>query len=201
MNCYYFRSYTILSLTSKPQLMKTIKLLVAPLVLSLIAFSFTNTEEWFLVKTQNCKIYFPKKPTDKSESVNTAKGDLKVNIYFYQAAENDNDDNLAYILSETEYPDSVMNSDKTDKLESFFRNSIDGAVSNFKGKLLDESEINIDGFPGRKVRIDLKNGKTVMNMRFYLVKNRMYVLETVTDADKDDNSSIDRFMNSFELTN
>ncbi len=172
------------------------------LLLACATLSFVLvTDEWILVETQNCKIYFPQKPTDQSGIVNTALGDLKVAIYTYRAPENVGDDNLAYILSETQYPDSLMNSDKKDKLDAFFRTSIDGVLNNFHGQLLAESKTAIDGFPGREVRIDIQKGKAVMNMRFYLVRNRMYVLETITNSDKDFNKSIERFMSSFAVTN
>jgi hypothetical protein len=36
-------------------------------------------------------------------------------------------------------------------------------------------------------------------MRSYLVKNRMYVLETVAERKNDANKASDRFMNSFTL--
>src|SRR5665213_3356589 len=181
--------------------MKTLKILTGLLFLVFATLSFTPTDEWIMVKTENCKIFFPQEPTDQSGTVNTAKGDLKVNIYLYKASANTKDDNLAYILTETEYPDSVMNSDKTDQLDAFFQKSIDGVVNKFHGKLLSESKTAIDGYPGREVKLDLQNGKAVMNIRFFLVKNRMYILETITTAEKDSNKSIEKFMNSFEITN
>jgi hypothetical protein len=181
--------------------MKTLKILAGSILLACATLSFVPLDEWIMVRTANCKIFFPEEPIDQSRTVNTAKGDLKVNIYLYKASPNTKDENIAYILTETEYPDSVMSSDKTDKLEEFFKNSIDGVVNNFHSKLLSQSTTQINGFPGREVKLDLQNGKAIMNIRFYLVKNRMYMLETITNADKDANKSIEKFMNSFEITN
>ncbi len=179
--------------------MKTFKIAAGLLLLASSLLSFKPTGEWTKVTTENCKIYFPSKPTDRSGTVNTAKGDLKVNIFSYNAL-NGGEDNLAYVLTETEYPDSLINSDNKDKLDAFFKNSIDGIVNNFHGKLLSESKTEIEGFPGRQVKLDVQQGKSVINIRFYLVKNRMYMLETITAVDKDHNSSINKFMNSFEIT-
>ncbi|MDP4283190.1 MAG: hypothetical protein Q8891_02110 [Bacteroidota bacterium] len=181
--------------------MKTLKIITASFLLACAMLSFVPVGEWIMITTNNCKIYFPKKPTDRSGTVNTAKGNLKVNIYSYQAAANVSDDNLAYILTETEYPDSVINSDDEDKLDIFFKNSIDGIVNNFHGTLLSQSKTAIDGFPGRQVKLDLQQGKAVMNIRFYLVKNRMYILEIITNTNKDGNAAIEKFMNSFEIKN
>jgi len=93
----------------------------------------------------------------------------------------------------------LINSGNDNELDAFFKNSIDGIVNNFHGKLVSESKTAIQGFPGRQVKLDIQQGKSVMNIRLYLVKNRLYMLEIVTAADKDDNSSIEKFMNSFEL--
>ncbi len=180
--------------------MKTFKILAGILPLVCIILSFAPAGEWTMVATENCKIYFPDKPTDRSGIVSTAKGDLKVNIYSYNAS-NVGEDNLAYILTETEYPDSLINSDNKDKLDAFFKNSIDGIANNFHGKLMSESKTEIKGFPGRQVKLGIQQGKSIINIRLYLVKNRMYMLEIITAADKDYNRSINKFMNSFEIMN
>ena len=181
--------------------MKTFKIFAGLLLLACSLLSFVPVDEWIMVATENCKIYFPHQPTDQSGTVNTSKGNLKVNIYSYNVATNIGDDNLAYILTETEYPDSLINSDNKDELDAFFKNSIDGILNNFHGKLVSESQTAIQGFPGRQVKLDIQQGKSVMNIRLYLVKNRLYMLEIVTTADKDHNTSIQKFMNSFEIRN
>ncbi len=179
--------------------MKKTFILFATLLSTLALISFKPIDKWIKVETANCKIYFPQKPTGKSEIVNTAKGDLKINIFLYQATPAKNDDNLAYILSETEYPDSVMNSEKKDRLEAFFKNSIDGVVQRFNGTLIEQTVTTLNGYPGRQVKLGIQGGKAVMNIRFYLVKNRMFVLQTITQSGKEDNTSIEKFMDSFEI--
>jgi hypothetical protein len=39
----------------------------------------------------------------------------------------------------------------------------------------------------------------IMKMRFYLVRNKMYIIQTITDIKKTDNKSAERFMGSFRL--
>jgi len=82
--------------------MKTLKTLAVLLFLACTILSFKPIDDWTMVATENCKIYFPHQPTDQSGTVNTAKGNLKLNIYSYNAATKNGDDNLAYILTETE---------------------------------------------------------------------------------------------------
>jgi hypothetical protein len=67
------------------------------------------------------------------------------------------------------------------------------------GKLLSEKIIQINGFPGREARIDFRDGLAVITMRAYLVKNKMYILQTITETKKDFNKSIGKFMDSFKL--
>jgi len=180
--------------------MKINKVSLGLLVLTTLTISFINPDDWFLFETKNYRIYFPQKPTDQSQIINTAIGDLKLNIHMYQVPDSIKDENLIYGLIETEYPDSVINSDKKEILDNFFRNSIDGSINNVHGKLLTETKIQIDTFPGREIRVDFREGLAVIKMRFYLVKNKMYFLQTITDTKKDFNKSINKFMDSFTLT-
>ena len=103
------------------------------------------------------------------------------------------------MANRTTYPDTLIHSDFTDQIESFFRSAIDGAVSNVQGKLLSENSITMGAYPGRAIKVDYMNGLAIINMRFYLVQNNMYMLETISETSKDDNISIKRFFDSFEL--
>lgn len=168
-------------------------------VLVTLVLSFSNIEEWVLFQTKHCEMYFPKKPHELSQTINSTLGTLNMNIYSYEVPDSINDDNLLYNLMETEYPDSLINSDKKDILVKFFRDAIDGAVSSIHGKLLSETIIHYEDYPGREIRIDFKDGLAVIKMHFYLVKNKLYMLQTITFTKNDNNESINKFMNSFKL--
>jgi hypothetical protein len=175
----------------------TQKLMVVALVFSTLAFTLSS--EWQLFENNDLQAFFPKLPKKQVQSINTAIGKLEMNIYMHEAQSEDQDDNLVYGLITTEYPDSIINSETIEDLESFFRNSIDGAVSNVKGKLLKETEIKINGYPGREIKVDFKDGMAIIRMRLYLVKNKMIMQQTITLTDKDNNKSIERYMNSLKL--
>jgi hypothetical protein len=181
--------------------MKSMKLIAAIFILTFLTMSFVHVEDWYQYETKYYKILFPKKPTESSQVAKSAIGDLKLNLSIYAVPENETEDNLAYLVNETEYPDSVINSDKKDLLENFFRHSIDGAVNNVQGKLLSEKVIELNKFPGREIRADYQNGLAVITMRLYLVRNKLFLTETITDTKKDFNKSISKFMDSFELRN
>ncbi|TLX77659.1 hypothetical protein E9993_03180 [Labilibacter sediminis] len=172
---------------------------IAMLAIGLL--SFAKAGKWFQFESSEFgfKIEFPKEPTSNPQVINSAIGELKMNMFMYHASSNGKDDNLVYLANYTEYPDSLVNSENTETLPTFFRNSIDGAVTNVHGKLLSEKNIAIDEYPGREVRIDFQQGKAVITMRIFLVKNKMYMLQTITATNKDFNKSITQFMDSFKL--
>jgi len=172
---------------------------VCILISAVLTMSFIHQNGWFLFETGHYKVSFPKKPSDHTQIANTELGKIKMSVYTYDPPDNELDDNYTYAILENEYPDSLMNSDKKDLIDKFFRSSIDDAVQNFKGKLLTESKIQLNGFPGREFKVSLDNGAAVLTMRFYLVKNTMYMLQTITGAKKDRNPSIGKFMDSFTL--
>jgi hypothetical protein len=179
--------------------MKKIASLSLAFILVLVTMSCAAQDDWISIEGYGYKILFPKKPTDQSQDIVTAVGKLKMNIFMYETPGPEADDNISYWTMQTIYPDSVINSDKTEKLDKFFRNSVDGAVGSVHGKLLTEKIIQLNGYPGREFRVDVKDGVAVITMRAYLVKNTMYMLQVVTETKRDFNKSIYRFMNSFSL--
>jgi hypothetical protein len=184
-------------------MIKSITKLFALFMLVLALFSFVKVENWFLFTSDQfaCQVEFPKEPKAQTQIINTELGELEMNLFIYDASNSEKDDNLVYLLSITEYPDTLINSKQTEIQDTFFRASIDGAVNNVGGELLSEKEITIDKYPGREIKIDFQNGRAIIIMRLYLVESKIYMLQTITETEKASNSSISRFMDSFELTN
>ncbi len=178
--------------------MKIISALVGTVLLTVI-LSFSFTDDWVLVENSNFRILFPQKPQEQTQKVNTALGTLYMETYIYQVPDNQKDDNIMYLFAQTVYPDTTINSDKKDLIDKFFRGSVDGAVKNVQGKLLSETVIQLNGYPGRKIRIDFRDGLAVISMCSYLVKNKLYMTETITETKNDHNKSIDKFFSSFGL--
>ena len=179
--------------------MKKITTAIAFFTLVIIATGFTAAKEWFVRETSNYTVQFPAAPEHSTQSVPSEIGDLKMEIDIFDASKTKGDDNMVYGLVTSEYPDSLIDSDNKEILPTFFRNSTDGAVTNVKGKLLSENEISIGGFPGYEIRIDFQEGLAVITMRSYLVHNKMYVLQVISETAKEKNRSADKFFNSFKL--
>jgi hypothetical protein len=171
--------------------------------IALFIFSgLVNAEDWYTLesKEHGYKVEFPKEPEASSQEVETEIGVLKMNMYMYDASKYEGDENMIYMVNYSEYPEEHISSDKTELLDEFFRNSIDGAVTNVSGELLSEKKISMGKFPGREIRIDYANGAAVITMRIYLVKNAVYMVQAITDTKNEPNKSVARFMDSLELT-
>jgi len=174
-------------------------LTISLVVISLM--SFVKPEKWFWLVSEEYgyKIEFPEEPVERPKVVNSEIGELKLNVFLYDASLRGKDDNLVYMVNYTEYPVDQIHSNNTEILPDLFRNSVEGVVMNVNGELLSEEEIQLGQYPGREIRIDYKNGMAIISMRIYLVENKMYMIQTITETKKEAKKSIDRFMDSFEL--
>ena len=180
--------------------MKKIRIVLAAISFLVFSLSFDTLQDWFLLQSKEFSIEFPAKPTNTTQNVNSSVGELKMDIHMFDAS-SDGGDNLVYGLITSEYPDSLINSNKTEFVPTFFRNSIDGAVKNVEGKLLSEKTIAIDKFPGREIKVDFRDGLATITMRMYLVKNKMIITQTIAEPTKDGNATALKFHNSLKLKN
>lgn len=181
--------------------MSVLKYTLTGLILMLLTLSFVSPDGgWYLYTTKDATVEFPKKPVTEAQKVKSAIGDLDMEMSIYDATKDSfGTANVVYALVTTAYPDSAVNSDKKENLAIFFRGAIDQATKNVSGKILSEQNIELDGFPGRAVKVDFDNGAAVINMRGYLVHNRLYMLQAISEAGKDQNPLITRFLHSLKL--
>ena len=110
------------------------------------------------------------------------------------------DDNLIYLACYIDYPDSYK-SFSADEMDVVLNSAVDGAVKNVQGKLLSKKNISKNGAPGKDFMIDFQDGSDIIHSQAYLVKNRMYLVETIYATANKGNKSDERFMNSFNFTN
>jgi hypothetical protein len=175
-------------------------LLLVVLAISAVSVGFRSPADWLQFRADGYSALFPVKPTANTKTIPSELGELQLNINMYDASKSGKkDDNLIYMSMSTEYPQSAVHSDMKEKLPTLFRGAIDGSVKNVNGKLLSEKEIGLDGYPGREIKVDFKDGLAIINARYYLVKNRMYAIQTITLTERFPNESQERFMSSFQL--
>ncbi|MBK7689981.1 MAG: hypothetical protein IPK62_07935 [Bacteroidetes bacterium] len=178
---------------------KKFKWLIVFIGVFIVASSFVTAEKWYLFEDKDCSILFPKKVETTSQQVASELGPLTLFITMYDASQAKNDDNLVYGLFTSVYPDSVIHSNNKIMLPGFYRGAIDGAVKNVKGTLLSESTITINDYEGREFRVNYSEGLAVIKMRCFLVKNVMYMLQTICLTEKENNVSSQKFFDSFKL--
>lgn len=158
-------------------------------------------DNWYLFDFANgdSKVKFPKEPLPNRQKIPTEMGELDMKLFICEMTKSGEED-VIYAAGSVDYPFGVIHSNNTEKLDEYFRESVDGAVGNLAGKLLSEENIELDGFPGRAVQIDMQNGLATVNMRTYLIGSRMYILQTITEGKKDKTKYINHFFDSFEVS-
>jgi hypothetical protein len=110
------------------------------------------------------------------------------------------DENLTYDVAYADYPETDINSDyKFEIVDEFMKNLVTTVVSDVKGTLISNEKTHFKDFPGMHIKINHGDGQETVNMKIYLIKNRVYFLKVTYRPDKDKNTSIGNFFNSFEL--
>lgn len=139
---------------------------------------------------------FPVEPTYQVQKVPSAVGELDMNMYM--ATVNDPDaDNLLYSVIRSDYPAEMFSNVNDDFISNVLDGAVNGAVNNVQGKLVSDVSISFNKFPGRSIKIETSMGLLYINA--YLVNNSMFITQVICTPDKDNNSSIKRFQDSFEL--
>lgn len=79
-----------------------------------------------------------------------------------------------------------------------FDRTRDGSISNVHGKLIVESALNLEGYPGRRFR-STAQGETFIDEEAVLVGRRLYLITIISKTEKPD-KDINRVFNSFHFT-
>ena len=146
-----------------------------------------------------CKIEFPGKPDESTQASPTASGTQDLHLFMYNGASSPGDPNLLYMLACTVYTDTNINSSKPARMAGLYRNAIDGAAHRIGGKIISEQEINTGTHTGREARLQFQDGNAIVTLRIFLIKNRFYLTQTITNSSNDGNAATQRFLDSFSL--
>jgi len=76
----------------------------------------------------------------------------------------------------------------------------DGAVANTQGTLLSELIIEVEGNPGREVKISVDGGKATSIAKIFLVGDHLYQAIVVTPRDDAYRPGVRRFLDSVRPT-
>ena len=156
-------------------------------------------EKWYEFEPpdNSYKIEFPEKPIYRPETSIVDYGKLEIDVYLHESSKA-NPENYTYFVAKTVYPDTMIKMYSGD-IDAFFNSSIQGSVNAVHGEIITQTEIELNGIPGRKVRIDYQKGEAVITMRIYLDGSIGYIVQTVTATNNDFNLAQNRFFESFEI--
>jgi len=139
-------------------------------------------------------ILMPGTPQEQKQSLDSEIGPID---YYTFSSE---DRASAYVVGYADYPADLIRQADPDAMLDGAR---DGAVSNVKGKLVNEREMSLRDYPGKELEIEAPIGGVSQNgtiiTRLYLVDQRLYQLITVTPQGRDSSEDVQKFLDSFKL--
>ncbi|APG64453.1 hypothetical protein LPB136_03340 [Tenacibaculum todarodis] len=170
------------------------KLLIIVLFLNVTVLM---SQEWEKYKNEelNLVAYFPETPKKSIQKVETAVGTLDMHMIMHSPTSGD--DNAVYSLIRSDYPKEQFESATSVTNSKVLDGAVNGAVNNVKGKLVFDNKINFNGYPGRNIKILIDGG--FIYIKAILVENSMYIVQVICLTANDENKSINRFMDSFDI--
>jgi hypothetical protein len=135
-------------------------------------------------------VLLPGKPDETVQNVDTAAG--AITTYRYQIDSN----NTSFAVAYTDYPADLISLSNPEELLNEAR---EGALSNIQGKLLEEQQVKVNGFPGRHLRIESSGSKMMLEARIFLVDSRLYQVLAAYRTGSVEDREITKFLNSFKL--
>lgn len=179
---------------------KTSTFILSALALTL-CFGFIQADKWVTIESKKYgyKVDFPKKPTEQSQDVGSEAVKVKLNMYIYDASK-DEDQNLIYMSNCTQHPSIDANSLDSTQLNEFYEKTIGGVVKGVKGELLSSKKIFLDGHEGREATVGYQENQNTISMRLFTVNDKIYLVQVIAEADKAENQSAKRFLDSFTIT-
>ncbi len=166
--------------------------------LPLSAQIFRENWQEFISKEGAFRIMSPGAFTEKNDTVLTPVGDLIYHTFFNQQP-GEREGNLVYMISFCDYPEGALHSDSLDLLKDFFDATVAAAAASVAGELTYQAKEDLQGFPGRRWRIDYMGGKSTIRTLAFVAGNRYYALQTVAHLQRNTNVDTEGFFKSFQL--
>ena len=155
-----------------------------------------NKWEEFTLPNGQFVVSMPGKPTSQTIPLNSNGETFVAHILGF-----DKEDE-SYAVGYLEFPNRV---DDSTKAKSFFDQLADKEVSKVGGKLISQTDIEITGYRGREVTMEVADGFWVD--RFYLVGRRIYFISAFAaktssaakEITTEQNALIRKYLESFKL--
>ena len=172
--------------------MKIPRLLINLLIITLIIPACVPTANWqiFTGPEGDFTVFLPGTPIQENQQVETDVGEVTVSLFQLPFG------NFGYVVAYSDYPMDVIQSYGTQIILDGARNA---AVTNTGGTLLDEQEIEIEGYPGRQIKVQSPDGEGIAQARMYLVGTRLYQIYVASPSTEANSQDISKYLESFTL--
>jgi hypothetical protein len=163
------------------------------LLLTIVAASSAAQLAWqdFAPKDGSFTVLLPGKPTEHKKSIKQDSGMVEVLLFEVAVPPGDS----KFVVGYSEFPEASIKPGTEDKR---LDNAQGGAVASVKGKLVRQKILLLDTYPGRELLIKI-DGKSMVMMRLYAVKNRLYQLVVVGSEELVTGRDAEKFLMSFKL--
>jgi hypothetical protein len=164
-------------------------------LLALLVFSaMPNTQQWtqwqeFSSVEGRFSASMPVQPRSRALRTETATG-----VVFTQMVSATDEELNEFMVAWTEYRQDKVDQRANEKTYDKVRDGL--MTANGGGRVLSESTTALDGYPGRFVRFETSDGRTV-TARFGFIKNRFY--QVMAEIKRQNTDAGERFVNSFKL--
>lgn len=177
-----------------------LQILLAACLFGGLNYSFI-VEDWFQFRSIEGRFKVMTKGgfERKTATIETDIGEIQTCVYAYTPKDQQNAENLVYMITYNDYPEGTVHSDSTDLLADFYKATIEESVKSLNGVMLYQNDIALSGFKGRQWRISYADNKATVKTRAFLVDNRYYAIQTIALTEKSANTSTQRFLDSFQL--
>jgi predicted Ser/Thr protein kinase len=142
-----------------------------------------------------CSVRLPGRPSTEKKVEQTANGPVERTEYNLRAGP------FHYNLSYADFPGRLFLGPDAEKALDAARDGAVNAVKGQGGRLRESRRVELDGFPGRDVVIEVGDGArlVLVRCRLYLVKQRFYQLTIAADAAEISRAEVDYFLDSLRL--
>ena len=181
-----------------------VKFLTIVIVLALLVFAGVwifnaiespESEEWreFSSSEGGFSVLMPGDPTKKIETVNTIFGSIDAPVFSLVRKD------AIYGVTYCEYPANLVQASTPDAILDNVLNSIKAS-----GKLIGESIISLNGYPGRELSIESQpeesEASVTMKIRMFMIDNKICRVIVVTPKESGVSEDAMKFLDSFKIS-
>lgn len=170
------------------------------LILFVFAGMLTQTAwEEYISLSGKFKILTPSSLVEQVDTIQTEVGDLAYHTFFHQTSSKEETDNTIFMVSYCDYPEGIIFADSSGLVDTFFEETMQAAAESVDGEILYSTDIQKDDNPGKQWRIDYLDGEAIIRTKAFLVKNRYYSIQTISNKKQKSWGDNNQFFDSFEL--